>query len=61
MMMVKDMDCKECGNYYSCQIMVHRFGEKECNIGHEIIVNNKHNEEVQKRSELLERLGITWS
>jgi hypothetical protein len=55
------MDCKECNNNYSCQIMQHRFKVKECDIGHEIIVNNKHNEEVQKRSELLERLGITWS
>jgi hypothetical protein len=62
---MQNKDCKpeEClkNCYYSCQVLQHRFNVKECDIGHEIIVNLKHNEEVEKRSDLLEESGITWS
>jgi hypothetical protein len=58
---MKDKNCKKCNKYYECQVMQHRFNVKKCEVGHEVIANTKHHEEVEKRAKLLERLGITWS
>ena len=53
------MECKgeKCDKYYSCAYLYHRFGVKECDIGHQIIVNSKHLEELQDREELLRGMG----
>jgi hypothetical protein len=51
------MDCKECNNNYSCQIMQHRFKVKECEIGKEMIVNKGHLKELQDREVLLKGLS----
>jgi len=53
------MECKgeKCDKFYSCNYLQHRFQVKECDIGHEIIVNAKHLEEMQNREDMLKGLS----